>query len=183
MQTEKRAVYLIDKEMGINRVPLTVKRKVNGKIGSAQQWVDAEEVLNSFYGEKIPVWKKKETAKMQLFDLLTQNTDRHRLNYLINKKEKKYVYIDNGLSLFDSFDPSPLHEGERVQVRNAFKLMTKKEVESFAQGLKKIRSDAFIKTLENSNIGEKAIEGLKIRADNIEYILQMEYAVKWKRNL
>ncbi len=77
--------YELDKLLGLDMVPPTVVRKVDGDMGSLQLWVaDCQP-----YGDvakkipQTPSWSHQ-LSRMKLFDSLIQNEDRNAGNFLID---------------------------------------------------------------------------------------------------
>jgi len=85
----ERAAYLVDKMLSLNIVPHTILMLSGGKLVSAQKFIDGRE----------PDYNDKKPAKMNIFDFLIGNPDRHIGNWLI--EGKKVWAIDNAYS-FDT---------------------------------------------------------------------------------
>jgi hypothetical protein len=85
----ERAAYLVDKMLNLKLVPTTVLRLVDGKLVSAQRWVNGKPPK---YEDNPPL--------LRLFDYLIHNTDRHGGNWLI--EGGKVWAIDNAYSFYDS---------------------------------------------------------------------------------
>jgi len=115
--TREAIAYEIEKQLALGIVPETLVMdipvpKVLGPpgyehftatqpskgIGAYQLWKDGIMGANLTVQEYalIPL---REKQKMVLFDLVTQQTDRHMKNWLFNTSTKKLVAIDNGLSM------------------------------------------------------------------------------------
>jgi len=100
----ERAAYIINRDLGMDQVPITVIRKHGGQIGSAQHWqpgtlgsnVSRSDITSSIAGKAY----EHERAKMAFFDDIIGNEDRHGGNYLVEKKTGKIHAIDNGFSLY-----------------------------------------------------------------------------------
>jgi hypothetical protein len=80
------AAFELSEMLGLHTVPPTVLRHWRRQDGSLQLWIEGvlsdEEVRDR---GKLPLWNVKrgmQLATMQLFDLLINNTDRNRGNYL-----------------------------------------------------------------------------------------------------
>jgi hypothetical protein len=80
------AAYTIDQQLGLNMVPLTVKRRINGVDGTLQVFVDNTD----------KVMLRKKPFAFVFFDSLIKNVDRNHANYLTYKG--KPVAIDHGLA-------------------------------------------------------------------------------------
>jgi len=86
----------IDGALGFKLVPETILRKLDGEIGSLQEWVE-----NSVTGMSVTKPMKiaaKEIYKTSVLDYVTGNVDRHSGNWLVNLKTGRMNLIDNGLS-------------------------------------------------------------------------------------
>lgn len=88
------AAYEIDRALGLGMVPVTVEAKFQGIKGSLQVFVEKTEG-HDYSSEK----------KMQLFDYLINNWDRHEFNRL--SYDGRVVAIDHGLA----FQPSGKERG------------------------------------------------------------------------
>lgn len=76
-------------------VPVTVKREVEGDVGSVQNFVDgATEACGYYKGN--PYDGKKDSARAAALDYLICHLDRHTGNWLL--RDDKLVLIDNGLA-------------------------------------------------------------------------------------
>ncbi|GEM_PF-1431860 len=105
----ERAAYIIDQYFQFGLVPPTVVREVDGKFGSAQEFIPGtkpgtvfmtgftklEEFLD-LKGKLMRYTHRDELKKLWIFDQIIWNTDRHHNNFLF--KEGKIFAIDNGLS-------------------------------------------------------------------------------------
>lgn len=90
---KERAAYLVSRFLGLNLVPPTIIRKIDGKIGSVQQFIpDAE---NAYLNKDS--LNQDQLFALWIFDYIIQNTDRHPGNLLI--KEDKIYAIDHGYSM------------------------------------------------------------------------------------
>jgi hypothetical protein len=82
------AAYDIDQYLGMDLVPITVKKSFNGVPGSVQLRITSLK-------EGTGVWRPDELG---FLDYLIRNSDRHAGNYL-REPDGKLVAIDNGLAL------------------------------------------------------------------------------------
>ena len=128
-------------------MPPTVIKIVNGKEGSLQEFVeDAKSGYETGYSDI----DQDERVKLEIFDNLIVNEDRHRDNYLV--KDGKIFAIDHGYSL----DPRDLGKSiyiKRVPVGIAEKL--RRFVESEDQ--KGILRDLLVELLGES-VADKFIK-------------------------
>lgn len=87
-QTEV-AGYLLDRMIGLEMVPATVKRRVNGKIGSLQWFVEgmiseSERLAKKLALPDLEAWNEQ-VYKVRLFDELISNADRHLKNIQVSQ--------------------------------------------------------------------------------------------------
>jgi len=90
--------YEIDNKLGIGMTPPTVMRDFGKGRGSAQRWIDDASEESGWYGRKL---SPEENFKINLFDYIIGNTDRHSGNYLRLKASGNPVLIDHGYSFPD----------------------------------------------------------------------------------
>jgi hypothetical protein len=84
------AAYIVDRIIGLEMVPATVARKVDGKNGSLQWFVEsmmpeADRVAKKLVSPDPESWSEQ-TYKTRLFDQLIANVDRHLNNILVTKE-------------------------------------------------------------------------------------------------
>lgn len=77
----ERAAYVLDRMLNLKMVPTTMLILVEGKVVSAQKWIEADRP------------RKNPSALLRVFDYIIENTDRHEGNWLV--KDKKVWAIDN----------------------------------------------------------------------------------------
>ena len=94
----ERAAYLLDRELGINRVPVAVIREVEGRDGALVQWIENGS-LEAQLGRSLTTQERIELARqkstMHLFDALIYNTDRRTENWLIGHDDLRLYLIDH----------------------------------------------------------------------------------------
>jgi hypothetical protein len=84
------AAYLIDQKLGLNVVPIVVKRSYNGQEGTLQLFVKNAEMQNL----------KKYPDSLSAFDYLLAHRDRHERNYFtVNGRQ---IAIDHGEAFFSA---------------------------------------------------------------------------------
>lgn len=93
----ERAVYLIDRFLGLELVPPTVVRQVNGILGSLQRFIPDATLGGNKDMETHLAACKTDMIKLWLLDIIIDNGDRNYANFLI--KNSKVYAIDNGYSL------------------------------------------------------------------------------------
>ena len=94
----ERAAYLLDRELGLNMVPVTVIRKVKREEAALVEWIDhASHLEDSPHKptgtERAELARQK--AIMHLFDALIFNTDRNTSNYLVDDENWRLYMIDH----------------------------------------------------------------------------------------
>jgi hypothetical protein len=98
------AAYELDEALGLNVVPPTIVREIDGKRGMVQQFIETDGLglhdagidQDSVYG-------------LAVLDIATGNTDRHGGNVLIDK-DRRVVAIDQGLSFPDDTEYHPNYQ-------------------------------------------------------------------------
>jgi len=80
------AAYELDRLLGLDMVPVTVERRVDGQRASVQLWVRGCKLLKGAEGEKpaLPLKWAREVCRQRVFDCLTANIDRNAGNILID---------------------------------------------------------------------------------------------------
>jgi len=82
------AAYRLDKFLGLEMVPPTTSKRINGEMGSLQFWVKDCVLYKDKMGGKVASAKKVQwmwqAARMKAFDNLILNTDRNAQNMLID---------------------------------------------------------------------------------------------------
>jgi hypothetical protein len=82
------AGYILDRMIGLEMVPATVKRRVDGKIGSLQWFVpgmipESERLEKKLSPPDMEAWSAQ-VFKVRLFDELISNADRHLKNIQVS---------------------------------------------------------------------------------------------------
>jgi len=95
----ERAAYLLDRQLGLGMVPVTVIRKIYHKPGAAILWI--ENGISEIEHLEQGLWPPNrmdlihQQADMRLFDALIYNTDRHASNQLYTLEDWKLHLIDH----------------------------------------------------------------------------------------
>jgi hypothetical protein len=100
------AAYEVDKIIGLEMVPATVERELDGRRGSLQFWVEsimpeAERVAKKINVPDVEAWNQA-MFRVRLFDNLIYNVDRNLTNILVTK-DFQLRLIDHSRS-FRPFD-------------------------------------------------------------------------------
>jgi len=92
------AAYRLDRELGMNMVPVAVLRKVRGDHGCFVAWIDnasnQKELAANPTGQQM-AYLAGQKATMRLFDALIYNTDRRPENWMVNHDTFKLYLIDH----------------------------------------------------------------------------------------
>lgn len=109
------AAYLFDKIFSWGLVPPTVIRDIDGRVGSAQLFVEDAHLHADVSSDELSDMFRKDQSKLNAFDFLIGNDDRNPENYLI--KEGRIVAIDNGLT-FQALTENEYTEYEKFILEN-----------------------------------------------------------------
>lgn len=94
----ERAAYLLDRELGLNMVPVAVIREMRRQEGALVEWIDhASHEKDSPHRPSGPEVAElaRRKAMMRLFDALIYNTDRNTSNYLVDDDNWRLYLIDH----------------------------------------------------------------------------------------
>lgn len=103
----ERAAYLIDRELGMNMVPVLVIRDVKRQESGVMEWLDhATHERDSTHKpsgtERANLAQQK--ATMRIFDVLIGNTDRNISNWLVDDADWRLYLIDHSRAFRNSKD-------------------------------------------------------------------------------
>lgn len=95
----ERAAYLLDRELGLDMVPVTVVRQVYRKSGAVTLWIgdsitEQQRIERGLRPEEL-VDLIHQQADMRIFDALIYNTDRHAGNQLYTLEDWRLHLIDH----------------------------------------------------------------------------------------
>jgi len=143
------AAYEIDTIIGLGMVPATVERRIKGKVGSIQWWVEsmmseAKRLEQGVHAPDIDAWNKK-IYKMRLFDKLIYNVDRHMNNILVTADfDLRLIDHSRAFRPFDDLkDPDDLTMFSRQLLSGLEKL----EFNDLKSRLKKYLRDGQIRSM------------------------------------
>jgi hypothetical protein len=90
------AAYELDRLLGLDMVPVTVERRIEGLKASVQLWVSDAQLLSEVGSQKPakPLAWAKQVCRQRIFDALTANIDRNAGNMLIDD-EWNLILIDH----------------------------------------------------------------------------------------
>ncbi len=93
------AAYRVDRLLGLNMVPVTVLREVDGRPGSVQAWVEGATTLERAVAEGVnprnPELVPTQFMSMYLLDALIDNVDRNLGNILVRPDRDEVFLIDH----------------------------------------------------------------------------------------
>jgi hypothetical protein len=143
------AAYKVSEILGLNNIPPTVYREVEGRSGSVQLWMEktTKEVDRRKQGLTPPdvtSWNRQ-SHDMRVFDNLINNIDRNQSNILIDKDWNLWLIDQTRSFAMDESLPSP-EEVDRCSrsLYNALKEMDEDTVrETLASLLRAAEVDAF----------------------------------------
>lgn len=129
------AAYELDRLLGLGLVPATVERRLDGRRGSVQAWVDRP--LERFRPSPPPADAARADHNVhaqRLFDYLVFNTDRHVNNVLLDASWRP-VAIDNSIAFHPFLEPyRPLYRFPRAPLA-ALKALDPKVLAERMKGL------------------------------------------------
>lgn len=88
------ATYELSRIFGMQTIPITVRRQIDGKMGSLQVFVKGEQAI--IYNEHLPSDVLEQAVDLYIFDYIIRNADRNEKNMLIDGPV--LWGIDNGSS-------------------------------------------------------------------------------------
>lgn len=94
----ERAAYLLDRELGLDMVPVAVIREVRRSESAVLEWIDeASHVQDAPRKPTGPQMAElaRQKALMRLFDALIYNVDRNPSNYLVDDEDWRLYLIDH----------------------------------------------------------------------------------------
>lgn len=180
----ERACYLTDLFLKFNLIPPTVIRTIEEKkhwfmgemyYGTAQQYVE-NALTGAEVKRKKENWPMEEVVKMDIFDYIVNNHDRHNGNWLI--KDGKIYGIDNEFTFtYDSRLPPQFHLDEHGTLGLVVPEETKKRLNEFVTN-QEVRG--VLRELLSELILQEHIDQMFRRAEGINKIIMENGAVSSK---
>lgn len=164
------AAYLIDQEIGLDMVPVTVIRKIHGKRGSLTHWLvnaitEQQRIEQGLRPENMQDLLHQ-WADMRTFDALIYNTDRNAGNQLYTLEDWRLRLIDHSrafrkpVELTEEFRARPMTVSRALLDR-----LRSLEGDRLAALLKRILGPDQI----NGILGRRDLLLEKVESDRIEY--------------
>lgn len=101
----ERAAYLLDRQLGLDMVPVAVLGRRKGNDGVLVAWipnaVHENKVTTSFTGPQMAS-QFRQKSRMQMFDSLIYNTDRRPENIMVDESTGKVYLIDHSRAFRES---------------------------------------------------------------------------------
>jgi hypothetical protein len=148
------AAYELDRLLGLDMVPVTVERHVEGKLASVQLWVEGCRMIKDVDQSACPrpdEWAKQ-VCRQRVFDNLVANIDRNAGNILVDG-QWNMVLIDHSRAFASNTMPFE-------------KQMTRIDREMFAK-LKALDESGLMKTVRPWVLGDGPVRDILKRRDKI----------------
>ena len=147
----ERAAYLLDRELGMNMVPVAVIRNVKGDEGALVAWIpDAvheKDMEGSPKGLQM-VGLLQDKAVMRLFDALIYNVDRRPENWMVSKDDWSLYLIDHSRAFRDLKDlPESFTSDKLWLTRDLYENLKTLDAASLSASMDGLISDAQIKSM------------------------------------
>ena len=176
------AAYQMDKLLGLNLVPPTVERKLKGKRGSLQLWIEHEYSLLEIMEQKIPIPRPhtpqfEHFVKMNYlniaFDSLIANDDRTQQNIRYTK-DWRLILIDHSRSFRSSkkFTEQLLYGKHGMR---SPELLFRRLPRAFVEKVKALNFDS-IKKAVGPHLTDREIKAILIRKELL--LVEIEQMIK-----
>ena len=152
------AAFRLDRLLGLEMVPVTVIRNIEGRRGSLQAWIESAVDLGAAWDYSLVLFET-EASKRQLrigkvFDALIGNLQRSPGDVLLSLNTKEILLIDHSSAFSDSFDL-------------AWRLVESVPADSaLEKALRSLEHDLLVRELGDL-LADRQIEALQIRRDKI----------------
>jgi hypothetical protein len=147
----ERAAYLLDRELGINMVPVAVIRNVKGDEGALVAFIpDAVHEADADGGPKglQMVGLLQQKGVMRLFDALIYNVDRRPENWMVSKDDWSLYLIDHSRSFRDLRDlPEEFTEEQAWLSRDLYERLKSLDEAQLAQSMAGLISRGQIRSM------------------------------------
>lgn len=152
------AAYRLDRALGLNMVPVTVLRAIEGQTGSVQEWVEGAIDREAAEAYELDLFSSSEVADQlargRIFDLLIGNAGRKPNDILCLIGKQRVYFIDHSRAFTTSTEIDWLEEGAMSVDPNLVEAIERLDRPSLIQELGEL-------------IDEKQIDALLVRRDKI----------------
>lgn len=131
------AAYVIDQKLGLNAVPVTIEKKLNGQDGSLQLRVENVQALEGTEAVS-------SSKRLALFDDLISNRDRHQDNMLLT--ENRIVAIDHGFA-FREYNRDPSFK--ELKSQKSFHGQVETYLDQYKKDKTPSKKDLFLKKIQD----------------------------------
>jgi len=149
--TYECAAYRLSRLLGMNNIPPTVRRKVKGKNGTVQIWVEGAMTDTHRLTEKIlipdPLRWKRQDQLMLIWDELIYNDDRNKGNVLIDQDWN--VWLIDHTRAFRVY--SEIREANTEKIKHCEKLLWEK-LKALDKEAVKAELDEYLRSTEIDGI-------------------------------
>ncbi len=118
------AAYRVDRLLGINLIPPTVLREVNGVPGSVQLWIESATTWAAALQANDDVKDfdllLKRLTMTYMLDTLIYNIDRNNDNILVDRGCNRFYLIDHSRAFRRSHKLQPIREGAEIILEDGF---------------------------------------------------------------
>ena len=119
------AAYKIDRMLNIGLVPVTVERKVDGKDGIIQLWIDNLTSDLILKDEKVKYYgycdEKAQLNLIDSFDYIIANRDRNQSNLLYSADDLQIWFIDHSRSFWARTKRPKMLRKQKIKPTKTFK--------------------------------------------------------------
>lgn len=157
------AAYRLDRALGLNMVPVTVLREIDGQMGSVQEWVEGAIDREAAEAYDLDLFSSDgvadQLARAAIFDILIGNADRQANDFLCLIGKHRLFFVDHSKAFSTSTEIDWVEQGA-VSVDP-----------DFVEAIQRLDRHSLIQEL-GELISEEQIDALLLRRDKIvEHVL------------
>lgn len=165
----ERAAYLLDREIGLDMVPVAVLGKRKGSDGVLVVWipntVHENKVTTTFSGPQMAS-QFRQKSRMRMFDSLIYNTDRRAENVLVEESTGEIYLIDHSRAFRETEEMQEEFANGRIWLsRQMYDSLVGLDAETLAEMMDGLISKAQLKAL----LARRDLIVAKIDKDRQEY--------------
>ncbi|WP_068546955.1 metallophosphoesterase [Thalassotalea crassostreae] len=119
------AAFRLDRMLDLNLVPVAVRRRVDGKYGLLQYWVD--DLISETKIEEKGIAFESHCPKLEqyitryIFDVLIYNDDRNQTNLNFSRKDFMLYLIDHSIAFGVSSKPPDMYKNAKLKLSSLFR--------------------------------------------------------------